>query len=227
MELQKSIDQYAAFESTENTGNENSDAVKHSISSVRIMVYLCIKRVFDLIVSVVLLIVLMIPMALIALLVRLNYPGSPVIRQKRIGQYGEVFGMYKFRTMYRFAPGDVATASISNMSFYTTPFGRFLRRTSIDELPQLLNVLIGNMSLVGFRPVVIKEENLNSLRKEYGVFECKPGMTGLAQVRGRDDISYKEKARIDKLYLKNRSVGLDLYILLKTIPVAVSQRGVK
>ena len=191
------------------------------------ILYLCIKRIFDVSVAFTGLIVLTIPFIVISICIKLDSSGPVFIKQKRMGKHGGVFYIYKFRTMYRYVPDNVATSLLSNPHTFVTHFGRLLRKTSIDELPQLINVLRGDMSLVGFRPVCLSEIKLNALREEYGVFACKPGITGLAQVRGRDDLPYKEKAKIDRIYTKNRSLGLDLYILLKTIPVTLSQHGVK
>lgn len=193
----------------------------------RLRVYSCVKRIFDFTAALVGLLAAGIPMLIIGACVWCSTKGPTFIKQERVGQYGKVFTIYKFRTMVYDAPHDVATSLLKNADSYITPFGRFLRKTSLDELPQLFNVLKGEMSLVGFRPVVLTEKKLNALRRQYGVFECKPGITGLAQIRGRDDISYKEKARIDAEYAATRSVKLDLYCLIKTIPFAASQKGAR
>ncbi len=193
----------------------------------RLRLYSCVKRAFDLFAAVVGLLLACIPMLIIGACVWCSTKGPTFIKQERVGQHGKVFTIYKFRTMVYDAPHDVATSLLKNADSYITPFGRFLRKTSLDELPQLINVLKGEMSLVGFRPVVLTEKKLNALREKYGVFACKPGITGLAQIRGRDDISYKEKARIDAEYAATRSIKLDLYCLLKTIPFAASQKGAR
>lgn len=193
----------------------------------RLKVYTAVKRIFDLTCAVLGLLLAGIPMLIIGACVWGSTKGPMLIKQERVGQYGKVFTIYKFRTMVYDAPHDVATSLLKDADSYITPVGRFLRKTSLDELPQLINVLKGEMSLVGFRPVVLTEKKLNALRTKYGVFECKPGITGLAQIRGRDDISYKEKARIDAEYAATRSVRLDLYCLIKTIPFAASQKGAR
>lgn len=193
----------------------------------RLRVYLCLKRAFDLFAAVFGLLLAGIPMLIIGACVWGSTKGPTLIKQERVGQYGRVFTIYKFRTMVYNAPHDVATTLLKDADSYITPVGRFLRKTSLDELPQLINVLKGEMSLVGFRPVVLTEKKLNALRQQYGVFACKPGITGLAQIRGRDDISYKEKARIDAEYVATRSIRLDLYCLMKTIPFAASQKGAR
>ncbi len=189
--------------------------------------YLLVKRTFDIIGALLGIILMFVPMILIALSIALTSKGPVLLKQLRRGQYGKPFYIVKFRTLYRDAPDNVATALLGNLNDYLTPVGRVLRKTSLDELPQLLNVLRGEMSLVGFRPVVMTEQKLNALREQYGIFICKPGITGLAQVSGRDDLPYREKARIDAIYKKRRSIRLDLYCLFKTIPVAISQRGAK
>lgn len=189
--------------------------------------YLFCKRAFDLVVSFIACVVFLIPMLVIALWIVLDSKGPALLKQERAGQYGKPFRIYKFRTMYIDAPNNVATSLLENPEQYITRAGRFLRKTSLDELPQLINVLIGNMSFVGFRPVCLTEKKLNKLRMDYGVFESKPGITGLAQVRGRDDIYYKDKAKIDQEYVENRSLKMDAYCLLQTVPAVLTQRGAK
>lgn len=189
--------------------------------------YQVVKRIFDIVVSVTGLLALGLPMLLIALLIRLDSYGPAIFKQERIGKNGKAFVMYKFRTMRLEAPDNVATNDLTNASAYITAFGRFLRNTSIDELPQLINVLRGEMSLVGFRPVCLTEKKLNQYRKDLGVFDVKPGMTGLAQVSGRDNVNAEEKASMDAEYAQKQSVWLDLWCLYKTLGTVVSQRGVK
>ena len=189
--------------------------------------YRFVKRAFDITVSVIGLAVLGIPMLLVALLIRLDSPGAAVFRQERLGKDGKPFVMYKFRTMKIDAPDNVATNDLQDASRYITRLGNFLRKTSIDELPQLLNVLRGEMSVVGFRPVCLSERKLNAYRMERGVFSVRPGMTGLAQVSGRDDIGAEKKAELDAAYVENQSVRLDLWCIYKTIGTVVSQKGVK
>lgn len=195
--------------------------------SLRMLGYTIVKRCFDLVVALTGCILALIPMLVIAVMIKRGSEGPAIIRQERMGQHGKVFLIYKFRTMRMDAPNNVATSLLKNAEQYITPQGRLLRKTSLDELPQLFNVIKGDMSLVGFRPVCLTEKKLNALRREYGVFAIKPGITGLAQVSGRDDLPYKEKAKVDAEYVKNRSIKLDLYCLLKTIPVAASQEGAR
>ncbi len=200
------------------------EAVTHSKN---LRAFLFVKYSFDFLAALIFSIVLFVPMVLIAICIKIDSPGSAIFTQLRIGEDGEPFKLYKFRTMIPSAPDDLPTSQFPDADKYTTKLGFFLRRTSLDELPQLWNILKCEMSFVGFRPVCTTEIKLNNLRREYGVFSCRPGITGLAQVRGRDDLYYKEKAMIDAEYAKNRSFKLDLYCLLKTIPVTLSQKGVK
>ncbi len=191
------------------------------------LAYRAVKRLFDITIATMGLLVLGIPMALVALLIRLDSEGSAIFKQERMGKDEKPFVMYKFRTMQMYAPDNVATNEFTNANAYITRFGRFLRNTSLDELPQLFNVLRGDMSLVGFRPVCLTERKLNQYRKDLGVFTVKPGMTGLAQVSGRDDINAETKAAMDAEYVQKQSVWLDIWCLYKTLGTVVSQRGVK
>lgn len=195
--------------------------------SFRLRAFLCVKYSFDFLFSLFLLIVLALPLLLIALLIRLDSPGPALFTQIRVGQYGKTFKVYKFRTMYQSAPRDMPTSQFNDADRYITRLGAFLRKTSLDELPQLLNVLKGEMSFVGFRPVCTTERKLNALRTQYGVFDCRPGITGLAQVQGRDDLYYKDKAKVDAEYARKRSIKLDLQCLIKTVPVTLTQKGAK
>ena len=188
--------------------------------------YLALKRAFDISGALVGLAVLALPMSVIALIIALDSPGDPIFRQERLGKDGKPFTIYKFRTMYTYAPEDVATNSI-DVSAYTTGAGKFLRGYSIDELPQLWNVLRGDMSFVGYRPVCLSEQQLNRLRLECGVLDMRPGITGYAQVNGRDNVTMNEKVRLDQYYAQHCSFSLDLHCLLKTVKVALSKEGAK
>jgi O-antigen biosynthesis protein WbqP len=188
--------------------------------------YLFAKRCFDFCVALIASLVLLIPMLIIGLLIRLSSPGPAVFKQKRMGQGGKEFIIYKFRTMRTDAPSEMAARHFEDSHKFVTKIGAFLRRTSLDELPQLLNILRGNMSFVGYRPVCLTETKLNDLRKEYGVFSAKPGLTGLAQVSGRDNISSSQKAAIDAEYVRNCSMKLDLWCIWKTVAIVFSGEGV-
>jgi len=188
--------------------------------------YLCVKRFFDVVISALAAVALLIPMIIIAILIRLDSKGPAIFCQDRMGKDGKVFRIYKFRTMELSAPPELATRDFTDMDKHITKLGAFLRRTSIDELPQLYNILRGDMSIVGYRPVCLTEEKLNILRKQYGVFALRPGITGLAQVCGRDNVDYQEKAQMDAEYVSRCSARLDLWCLMKTVKVVLTGEGV-
>ena len=142
------------------------------------------KRFFDIFASALLLVVLSPLFLVIMLAISADSAGGVIFKQKRAGLYSRPFTLYKFRTMYRSAPRDVATAELMEADRYITPVGRFLRQTSLDELPQLWNVLKGDMSFVGPRPVVLTEQTLLDLRAQWEADRVKPGITGLAQIKG-------------------------------------------
>ena len=179
--------------------------------------YIRAKRILDVTCAVALLILFLPIMLLIGLVVRLTSSGEAIFRQTRVGKDGVLFCCYKFRTMRREAPQSCPTAALEDAERYITPVGRFLRRSSLDELPQLFNVLRGDMSLVGPRPLIPEEAWVHGMRHRTGVDRLRPGMTGLAQVRGRDALSDGEKVRMDLRYARRLSLRTDLLILLQTI----------
>lgn len=189
-------------------------------------VYYALKRCFDVVVSLSALAVLGVPMLVIALLIRLDSKGSALFRQQRMGKGGKTFVIYKFRTMRTDAPSDLASSAFTQAHSYITRVGGFLRRFSLDELPQFFNVLGGSMSLVGYRPICLTETELNDHRAQCGVFAVKPGITGLAQVSGRDNVSMEEKVELDAKYVRECSIGLDLWCIFKTVIVVVTGEGV-
>lgn len=136
------------------------------------------------------------------------------------------FTIYKFRTMRLDAPHDLAARAFPYSDNYITSIGAFLRRTSLDELPQLWNILRGDMSFVGYRPVCLTEVDLNKLRKKSGVLAVRPGLTGYAQVQGRDNVKHRTKAELDAYYVRNMSVTMDLWCLVKTIAIVFNGEGV-
>lgn len=172
--------------------------------------------------------VLTLPITLIiALFVRLDSKGPAIYRQKRIGKFGKGFVMWKFRTMHIDTP-ELSTEQMQQQHFDPqTRVGKFLRKTSIDEIPQLVNVLTGQMSLVGPRPALPSQDDVNSLRENAGVHDIKPGMTGLAQVMGRDELPADQKVAYDSEYLKRMSFLFDLKIVYLTFSTIVSGRGNK
>lgn len=174
------------------------------------------KRVFDFIISLFALIILS-PLFLLISLIILIGDGTPVLfRQKRVGKNNELFTIYKFRTMKQ-GTENVASGKLENANAKITRFGRILRATSIDELPQLFNILNGTMSLVGPRPLIPEETEIRELREKYNVYSIRPGITGWAQVNGRDNISLEQKALLDKEYVEKQSLGFDIKILIMTV----------
>ena len=188
--------------------------------------YLLVKRVLDVMFSFILLLLLCLPMLIIALLIVLTSKGSAIFRQERVGKGGETFVCYKFRTMYADTPADLPTAKFENSHKYITPIGSFLRKSSLDELPQLYNVLRGDMSLVGPRPLIKCEGEIHEFRRRCGVYRVRPGITGLAQVNGRDRLPDIDKARYDARYSRNLSCAEDARIIRQTIFGAFSGKDV-
>lgn len=170
-------------------------------------------------------VVLAIPFSIVALAVRLTSPGPVLYWSDRVGRRNVIFRMPKFRTMRIDTPA-VATHLLTNPAAYLTPIGGFLRRTSLDEIPQLWSILRGDMSLVGPRPALFNQDDLIALRTQRGVHELTPGLTGWAQVNGRDELSIPDKVALDEEYLKYRSLAFDARILGLTALRAVRGDGV-
>lgn len=187
--------------------------------------YLLVKRIWDMVLALVLCAVLLVPMLVVAVLIRLDSEGPVIFCQQRMGKGGKPFTIYKFRTMTTSAPRDMATRDIKHPDLYVTRLGAFLRRSSIDELPQLINIIKGDMSFVGYRPICLTETDVNDLRRECGVFALRPGITGLAQVSGRDGLNTREKVRLDAQYVSRCSLKMDLTCLLKTVSTVISGEG--
>ena len=182
------------------------------------------KRLFDIVVSFFSLIILS-PLFLFIIAVNYFTPNCKVFfSHERRGRSGKPFKIYKFQTMKNDTP-NCATGELENPEQYITKFGAFLRKTSMDELPQLWNILNGDMSFVGPRPLISSEIRAHRLRLEYGVYRFRPGLTGWAQINGRDDISLMKKMKLDKEYCDKWSLKLDLIILLRSIGVVVKREG--
>lgn len=164
-------------------------------------------------------------MLFIAVLVRLTSAGPALYWSDRIGRHNVVFSMPKFRTM-RVGTPAVATHLMHDPESYLTPIGPFLRKTSLDELPQLWSILTGDMSFVGPRPALFNQDDLVALRTQYGVHELVPGLTGLAQVTGRDELPIPQKVLLDAEYLKRRSLLFDAHILWVTVIRVLTRQGV-
>ena len=188
-------------------------------------VYTILKRLFDICVSAAALVFLLPLFAVVAVLIKLDSNGSVIFSQKRVGKNGNLFKVYKFRTMKVNAPHETATSDLSDPYAHITRVGRVLRKTSIDELPQLYNVLKGDMSLVGPRPLIMGESDVHKLRMREGVYDVRPGVTGWAQVNGRDCVPAEEKVYFDKEYVIKRSVIFDVFIFVKTVMVVVGAQG--
>jgi len=184
------------------------------------------KRTFDIILALLILTIVIIPIAFIALIVRLTSPGPALYWSDRVGLNNRLFKMPKFRSMKIDTP-EVATHLLTDPQNAITPVGNLLRKTSLDELPQLWNILIGEMSFVGPRPALFNQDDLIALRAEKGVDKLIPGLTGWAQINGRDEISIPEKVKLDVEYLHNHSLYRDIRILWLTLFRVINRQGVK
>lgn len=183
------------------------------------------KRLLDVILTSLALLIFAVPLAVIFILVKLTSKGPAIHWSKRIGQDNQIFLMPKFRSMYVETP-QVATHLLTNSDSYITPLGGVLRKTSLDELPQLYSVLLGDMSLVGPRPALFNQDDLVRLRTIKGVNRLKPGVTGWAQVNGRDDLPIPVKVEFDFFYLLNKSILFDIKILFLTVIKVIKSDGV-
>ncbi len=183
------------------------------------------KKLFDLIMTLCLLIFFGIPMLLIAIIVKLTSKGPALYWSDRIGKNNTIFKMPKFRTMRIDTPA-VATHLLSNPDQYLTPIGKFLRKSSLDELPQLICILKGDMSFVGPRPALFNQDDLVALRTSKGIHVLSPGLTGWAQINGRDELPIPVKVEFDDYYFKHRSFLFDLKILFMTFFKVVRREGV-
>jgi len=183
------------------------------------------KRLFDLCMASVLLFVLFIPLLLIAICVRITSSGPALYWSDRVGRNNDLFRMPKFRSM-KINTKQVATHLMENPKAHLTPIGGFLRKSSLDELPQLISVLRGHLSFVGPRPALFNQQDLIELRTERGIYKLIPGITGWAQVNGRDELSIPDKVKYDEEYFKRRTFLFDLRILWLTLIRVFFARGV-
>ena len=189
-------------------------------------IYVHAKRLFDIVFSACALVVLSSVFAVCAVAVRVTSEGPVVFRQRRWGRSGETFECYKFRTMLVGSPANVKAAEFGGKQNWITPVGDVMRRWSLDELPQLVNVLKGDMSLIGPRPVIIAEKALIDLRRPLGADQVRPGITGWAQVNGRNLVDDREKAFLDGEYVANMSIAFDARIFFRSLVVIASRKGV-
>lgn len=183
------------------------------------------KRAFDLLAAAFGLAILALPLAVLWLLVRMSSPGPGLYWSQRVGRASKLFPMPKFRTM-RIDTPEVATHLLENPDQWLTPIGGVMRKLSLDELPQLWSVLVGHMSLVGPRPALFNQADLIAARQAAGVERLRPGVTGWAQINGRDELAIPDKVALDAEYLRRRSFLFDLSILVSTVVPVLTARGV-
>lgn len=183
------------------------------------------KRVMDILLALIGLTLCLLPCLLIAVMIKASSRGPVLFWSDRVGRGNALFRMPKFRTMVRDAP-LIATPFLQDPDRHVTPLGRILRRTSLDELPQFWAVLKGDMSIVGPRPALFNETRLIALRTRAGIHQLPPGLTGLAQVSGRDLLSMQEKVFFDRRYLRDRSLRMDVWILWRTVSVVLARRDI-
>ena len=185
-----------------------------------------IKRLIDILLSFIAIVILLIPIAIISIIILITDPGPVFFRQKRYGKDKKYFKILKFRSMKVDTP-DVPTDKLKNPEQYVTGIGKFLRKTSLDELPQIFNIFIGQMSFIGPRPALWNQKELIKLRDKVHANDVRPGLSGWAQINGRDDISEKKKAELDGEYIKNLSFAFDIKCFFGTFTKAFRGEGVK
>lgn len=189
--------------------------------------YLVVRSVIDRILAGIALVILSPLFLIVSIVQKISAPDEPIFfLQKRVGKNAHCFNIIKFRTMKSSAPKNVATGDLADPQIYISRLGRFLRDTSIDELPQLVNVVKGEMSLIGPRPLVYTEREIRFLRRWYGVYQVTPGITGWAQVNGRDTVDIYDKVYYDREYVQNVSLKFDLKVIWKSVLVVLGRKGV-
>ena len=188
--------------------------------------YIHVKRLLGLLLSLAALVLLSPLMLILSAIIRITSPGPVFFRQRRVGIGKSHFMIYKFRTMRIDAPKDQPTHLLKDPSAYITPVGRFLRRSSLDELPQLINIIKGEMAVVGPRPALWNQFDLIAERDKYGANDVRPGLTGWAQINGRDELPIDVKARLDGEYVKRMSFGFDVRCILGTVMKVLRSEGV-
>lgn len=185
-----------------------------------------IKRLLDIVLSLAGIAVLAVPMLIISLAIKLGSPGPVFFRQKRFGIHKSIFNILKFRTMRTDTPKDVPTHMLADPAKWITRTGAFLRKTSLDELPQLFNIFAGQMSVIGPRPALWNQDDLIAERDRYGANDVKPGLTGWAQINGRDELPIDVKAKLDGEYVKKLSFGFDCKCFFGTVKSVLRHEGV-
>ena len=189
-------------------------------------VYSCLKRLFDLLASFVLIIILSLPMLIVATAIKCDSKGPVIFKQNRIGKNKKIFKIWKFRTMFTDTDPNAPTHLLKNATSHITKVGKFLRRTSLDELPQLFNIFFGQMTFVGPRPALWNQDDLVAERDRYHANDVKPGVTGWAQINGRDAIEIPVKAKYDGIYTEKRSLWFDTKVLFMTVGYVFKHKGV-
>ena len=184
------------------------------------------KRLIDLFLSTLGIIILALPMGVIALIIKITDPGPVLFKQKRVGIHKSYFNLYKFRSMKMCTPKDCPTHLLENPEQYITKIGRFLRKSSLDELPQLFNIWSGKMSIIGPRPALWNQDDLVAERDKYGANDVKPGLTGWAQINGRDELEIPVKAKLDGEYVEKMSFLFDCKCFFGTITSVLKSDGV-
>ena len=183
------------------------------------------KRVFDFCLALLAALILTLPVLIVAILVKVTSSGPALYWSDRVGRYNQIFKMPKFRSM-RIGTPAVATHLLTDPNAWLTPIGSFLRKSSLDELPQLWSILVGDMSFVGPRPALFNQDDLIALRTEQGIHELVPGLTGWAQINGRDELPIPEKVKLDAEYRQRQSLWFDLLILWRTFLKVLRRDGV-
>ncbi len=189
--------------------------------------YRFIKRFFDIFLSSLTLIIISPIFLFIALAIKCDDGGKVIFAQERMGKNGKIFKCYKFRSMREDAPKNMATSLLSKPEKYYTKIGKFLRASSLDELPQFWNCFKGDMSFVGYRPLCLTEEKCNEMRAQLSVFTVRPGITGYAQILGRDNVYYKNKAILDSIYVQKANLWFDTKIMFQTFFKVLKREGNK
>lgn len=186
-----------------------------------------IKRIYDILLSSMILVSFLPFIILIYFFIKFSSSGPAIHWSRRSGKNNKIFYMPKFRTMKEETPSNIASHLLLDSNNHITKFGKILRNTSLDEIPQLLSVIKGDMSLVGPRPALYNQNDLIDLRKNYNIDKLLPGITGWAQINGRDEISIIEKVELEKFYVKNRGFILDMKIIILTIFYIIKKKGIK
>jgi len=184
------------------------------------------KRFIDLVLSFIGIIVLAIPMLVVAVIIKIDSPGTVLFKQKRVGIHKKEFTILKFRSMRSDTPKNVPTHQLGNAESHITKFGAWMRKMSVDELPQIFCIFAGSMSIIGPRPALFNQEDLIAERDKYGANDVKPGLTGLAQIKGRDELPIDVKAKLDGEYVKNLSFLFDVKLFFMTILSVLKHDGV-